>query len=183
MSGNVQIGLTINGALHVGEAAPRMLLVDYIRDVVGLKGTRYGCDTSNCGSCTVVMDGRSAKSCTFLAVQAHGRDVTTIEGLADGSELNPLQAAFQETHALQCGFCTSGMVMSAHALLSRNPDPSPEEIREGIIGNLCRCTGYLPVVEAVQSAARRLKADEEGTNQRKPNEEKADEPKAEGGTP
>ena len=123
MSDKAKIRITVNGLAHEGEAPPRMLLVDYIRDVVGLKGTRYGCDTSNCGSCTIVMDGRSAKSCTFLAVQADGREVTTIEGLADGSELNPLQAAFQETHALQCGFCTSGMVMSAHALLARNPAP------------------------------------------------------------
>ena len=159
MSDKVTISVTINGAPHQGEAPPRMLLVDYIRDVAGLKGTRYGCDTSNCGSCTIVMDGRSAKSCTFLAVQAHGREITTVEGLADGSELHPLQAAFQEAHALQCGFCTSGMVMSAYALLTQNPEPSPDEIREGIIGNLCRCTGYVPVIEAVESAARRLKAE------------------------
>ena len=158
MSDRVKIAITINGAPYEGEASPRMLLVDYIRDVVGLKGTRYGCDTSNCGSCTIVMDGRSAKSCTFLAVQSHGRELTTVEGLADGGELNPLQAAFQEKHALQCGFCTSGMVMSAHALLAQNPGPSVDEIREGIVGNLCRCTGYLPVVEAVQLAAQRLKA-------------------------
>ncbi len=155
-----RIRITINGAPHEGEAPPRMLLVDYIRDVVGLKGTRYGCDTSNCGACTVVMDGKGAKSCTFLAAQAHGRELTTIEGLADGGELHPLQAAFQEAHALQCGFCTSGMVMSAYALLSQNPEPSPDEIREGVIGNLCRCTGYVPVIEAVELAARRLK---EGT--------------------
>ena len=160
MSDNVKIGITINGAPHTGEAPPRMLLVDYIRDVVGLKGTRYGCDTSNCGSCTIVMDGKSAKSCTFLAAQAHGRELTTIEGVADGAELHPVQTAFQEFHALQCGFCTSGMVMSAYALLAQNPDPSRDEIREGIIGNLCRCTGYLPVVEAVEAAARRLKAKE-----------------------
>ena len=160
MSDSVKIGITINGAPHTGEAPPRMLLVDYIRDVVALKGTRYGCDTSNCGSCTIVMDGKSAKSCTFLAAQAHGRELTTIEGVADGAELHPVQTAFQEFHALQCGFCTSGMVMSAYALLAQNPDPSRDEIREGIIGNLCRCTGYLPVVEAVQSAARRLKAKE-----------------------
>lgn len=157
MSDKVKIGSTINGVPHEGEAQPRMLLVDYIRDVVGLKGTRYGCDTSNCGSCTIVMDGKSAKSCTFLAVQANGREITTIEGVAEGGELHPLQAAFQEAHALQCGFCTSGMVMSAYALLAQNPDPSVDEVREGIIGNLCRCTGYLPVVEAVESAARRLK--------------------------
>ena len=159
MSDKVTISVTINGAPHQGEAPPRMLLVDYIRDVAGLKGTRYGCDTSNCGSCTIVMDGKGAKSCTFLAVQAHGREITTVEGLADGSELHPLQAAFQEAHALQCGFCTSGMVMSAYALLRQNPEPSPDEIREGIIGNLCRCTGYVPVIEAVESAARRLKAE------------------------
>ena len=159
MSDKAKIRISVNGVAHEGEAPPRMLLVDYIRDVVGLKGTRYGCDTSNCGSCTIVMDGRSAKSCTFLAVQADGREVTTIEGLAEGSELSPLQAAFQETHALQCGFCTSGMVMSAHALLAHNPAPSAEEIREGVIGNLCRCTGYVPVIEAVQSAARRMKTE------------------------
>ena len=157
MSGKVRIDTTINGAPHQGEAPSRMLLVDYIRDVAGLKGTRYGCDTSNCGSCTIVMDGKSAKSCTFLAVQAQGREITTIEGVAEGSELHPLQAAFQEAHALQCGFCTSGMVMSAYALLLRNPDPSSDEIREGIIGNLCRCTGYVPIIEAVESASRRLK--------------------------
>ena len=157
MSDKVKIAFTINGASYEGEASPRMLLVDYIRDGVGLKGTRDGCDTSNCGSCTIVMDGRSAKSCTFLAVQSHGRELTTVEGLADGGELNPLQAAFQEKHALQCGFCTSGMVMSAHALLAQNPAPSVDEIREGIVGNLCRCTGYLPVVEAVQLAAQRLR--------------------------
>lgn len=154
----MKIDITINGVRHQGEARQRLLLVDYIRDVAGLKGTRYGCDTSNCGSCTIVMDGRSAKSCTFLAAQAQGREIITIEGVADGAELHPVQAAFQEAHALQCGFCTSGMVMSAYALLTHNPDPSVDEIREGIIGNLCRCTGYLPVIEAVQSAARRLKA-------------------------
>ena len=158
MSARQKISVTVNGALHEGEAEPRMLLVDYIRDVIGLKGTRYGCDTSNCGACTVVMDGRSAKSCTFLAVQADGRELTTIEGVAAEGRLHPLQAAFQEAHALQCGFCTSGMVMSAHALLARNPDPSRDDIRQGIIGNLCRCTGYLPVIEAVESAARGLKA-------------------------
>lgn len=162
MSARRKISVTVNGKLHRGEAEPRMLLVDYVRDVIGLKGTRYGCDTSNCGSCTVVMDGRSAKSCTFLAVQADGRELTTIEGLAPEGGLHPLQAAFQEAHALQCGFCTSGMVMSAHALLARNPDPSRDEIRRGIIGNLCRCTGYLPVVEAVEAAARGRKAGGEG---------------------
>ena len=156
MSGKVKIRITVNGVAHEGEAPPRMLLVDYIRDVAGLKGTRYGCDTSNCGSCTIVMDGKGAKSCTFLAVQAQGREITTIEGVAEGSGLHPLQAAFQEAHALQCGFCTSGMVMSAYALLSRNPEPSADEIREGIIGNLCRCTGYVPVIEAVELASRRL---------------------------
>ena len=158
MSARQKISVTVNGALHEGEAEPRMLLVDYIRDVIGLKGTRYGCDTSNCGACTVVMDGRSAKSCTFLAVQADGRELTTIEGVAAEGRLHPLQAAFQEAHALQCGFCTSGMVMSAYALLAQNPDPSRDDIRQGIIGNLCRCTGYLPVIEAVESAARGLKA-------------------------
>lgn len=157
MSDRQRIRVTINGQAHDHEAEPRMLLVDYIRDVAGLKGTRFGCDTSNCGCCTVLMDGRSAKSCTFLAVQAQNRSITTIEGLAQGGALHALQAAFRDTHALQCGFCTSGMVMSAYALLERNPAPTDEAVREGISGNLCRCTGYVPVVEAVKLAARRLK--------------------------
>jgi len=153
-----EIRVTINGEVHEHSVEPRMLLVDYIRDVVGLQGTRFGCDTSHCGCCTVVMDGRSAKSCTFLAIQADGRQIVTIEGLAKGSTLHPLQEAFRDEHALQCGFCTSGMVMSAVALLRQNPDPTDGAIRVGISGNLCRCTGYLPVVEAIKLAARKLKS-------------------------
>jgi len=157
MSDKQRIPITINGELYDREAEPRTLLVDYIRDVVGFKGTRYGCDTSNCGACTVIMDGRSAKSCTFLAVQARGRSITTIEGLAEGGTWHALQQAFRDEHALQCGFCTSGMLMAAYALLERDPAPTEEAIRDGISGNLCRCTGYLPVVEAVKLAARMLK--------------------------
>jgi len=157
MSVERRICVTINDRVYEHTVEPRMLLVDYIRDVVGLKGTRFGCDTSNCGACTVVMDGLSTKACTFLAVQADGRKILTIEGLADGATLHPLQEAFRDEHALQCGFCTSGMVMSAAALLRQNPQPSDDAIRVGIAGNLCRCTGYLPVVEAVKRAAGKLK--------------------------
>jgi carbon-monoxide dehydrogenase small subunit len=138
---------------------PRLLLVDYLRDVVGLKGTHFGCDTTSCGACTVIVDGRSTKSCTFFAVQADGREILTIEGVARDGELHPIQEAFWTHHALQCGFCTSGMVMSAYFLLSRNPNPSEVEIKQGIAGNLCRCTGYLPIVEAVKTAAQKLRSD------------------------
>jgi carbon-monoxide dehydrogenase small subunit len=130
--------------------------VDYLRDVLGLKGTHFGCDTTSCGACTVIVDGRSAKSCTLFAVQANGRDILTIEGLARNGKLHPIQEAFWTHHGLQCGFCTSGMVMSVYFLLSRNPNPSEGEIKQAIAGNLCRCTGYLPIVEAVKSAAQKL---------------------------
>jgi len=139
------------------------LLVDYLRDVAGLAGTHYGCDTTNCGACTVVIDGRSAKSCTWFAVQADGREVLTVEGLARDGELHPIQEAFREHHALQCGFCTSGMLMSAYFLLSKNPDPSDAEIRQALAGNLCRCTGYLPIVEAVKGAAGKMNAPGRGS--------------------
>jgi carbon-monoxide dehydrogenase small subunit len=132
--------------------------VDYLRDVVGLKGTHFGCDTTSCGACTVIVDGRSAKSCTRFAVQADGKEILTIEGLARDGELHPIQEAFWTHHALQCGFCTSGMVMSAYFLLLRNSNPSEAEIKHGIAGNLCRCTGYLPIVEAVTSAAQKLRS-------------------------
>jgi aerobic carbon-monoxide dehydrogenase small subunit len=151
-----RIKVKVNGQGYEHEVEPRLLLVDYVRDVVGLKGTHFGCDTTSCGACTVIVDGRSAKSCTFLAVQADGREILTIEGLARGGELHPIQEAFWTHHALQCGFCTSGMVMAAYFLLSRNSDPSEAEIKQGIAGNLCRCTGYLPIVEAVKSAAKKL---------------------------
>lgn len=160
MSARQRIRVTINGQTHEHEVESRLLLVDYIRDVVGLTGTHFGCDTSNCGACTVVLDGRSAKSCTLLAVQADGRELLTIEGLARGGRMHPVQEAFWEKHALQCGFCTSGMVMSVYSILSENPEPTEEEIRRGIAGNLCRCTGYIPVIEAVQAAAQRLKRQE-----------------------
>ena len=159
MSTKKRIKVSVNGQSYEHEVEPRLLLVDYLRDVVGLKGTHFGCDTTSCGACTVIVDGRSAKSCTFFAVQADGREILTIEGLARKGELHPIQEAFWTHHALQCGFCTSGMVMSAYFLLSRNPDPSEIEIKHGIAGNLCRCTGYLPIVEAVKSAAQKLRPD------------------------
>jgi carbon-monoxide dehydrogenase small subunit len=156
MSIRKRIQVRVNGQRYEHEVEPRLLLVDYVRDLVGLKGTHFGCDTTSCGACTMIVDGRSAKSCTLLAVQADGKEILTIEGLARGGELHPIQEAFQAHHALQCGFCTSGMVMSAYFLLSKNSNPSDFEIKEGIAGNLCRCTGYLPIVEAVKSAARKL---------------------------
>ena len=153
MSTKKRIKVSVNGQSYEHEVEPRLLLVDYLRDVVGLKGTHFGCDTTSCGACTVILDGRSAKSCTFFAVQADGREILTIEGLAREGELHPIQEAFWTHHALQCGFCTSGMVMSAYFLLSRNPDPSEIEIKHGIAGNLCRCTGYQNIVKAIQYAA------------------------------
>jgi carbon-monoxide dehydrogenase small subunit len=152
----MHIKVKVNGQSYEHEVEPRLLLVDYLRDVVGLKGTHFGCDTTSCGACTVIVDGRSAKSCTLFAVQADGKDILTIEGLARDGELHPIQEAFWTHHALQCGFCTSGMVMATYFLLSRNPNPSEAEIKQGIAGNLCRCTGYLPIVEAVRSAAQKL---------------------------
>jgi carbon-monoxide dehydrogenase small subunit len=158
MSTERRIKVRINGQSYEHEVESRLLLVDYLRDVVGLKGTHFGCDTTSCGACTVIVDGRSAKSCTRFAVQADGKEILTIEGLAREGELHPIQEAFWTHHALQCGFCTSGMVMAAYFLLSRNPNPSEVEIKQGIAGNLCRCTGYLPIVEAVQSAAQKLRS-------------------------
>ena len=151
------IAVTVNGTLHQATVEPRLLLVDFLREVVGLKGTHIGCDTTNCGACTVLLDGVSVKSCTVLAVQADGREVTTVEGLARNGELHPLQQAFWEHRALQCGYCTPGMLMSALHLLRRRPDPTPEEARRAIAGNLCRCTGYQPIVAAILEAARRLR--------------------------
>ena len=148
----VRIRTTVDGVAREDEVEPRLLLVHYLRDVAGRTGTPVGCDTSNCGSCTVRLDGRSVKSCTMLAVQADGSEITTIQGLANG-EWHPVQAAFKECHALQCGYCTPGMVMAAIDLLEENPNPSEEEIRHGLEGNLCRCTGYQNIVKAVQYAA------------------------------
>jgi aerobic carbon-monoxide dehydrogenase small subunit len=147
-----KITVTVDGATYVDEVEPRMLLVHYLREAVGKTGTPIGCDTSNCGACTVLMDGASVKSCSVLAVQADGADITTIEGLANG-EWHPLQRAFHELHALQCGYCTPGMIMAAADLLRDNPHPSEQEIRDGLEGNLCRCTGYENIVRAVQRAA------------------------------
>ncbi|MGN6575237.1 MAG: (2Fe-2S)-binding protein [Nocardioides sp.] len=148
-----KIELTVDGARCVDDVEPRMLLVHYLREKLGKTGTVVGCDTSNCGACTVHLDGRSVKSCNVLAVQADGHEVTTIEGLAKDGELHPVQAAFHECHALQCGFCTPGMIMQSIDVLHDNPNPSEEEIRVGIEGNLCRCTGYHNIVRAVQTAA------------------------------
>jgi carbon-monoxide dehydrogenase small subunit len=148
-----RISVKVDGLTCNDDVEPRTLLVHYLREQVGKIGTVVGCDTSNCGACTVDLDGKSVKSCTVLAVQADGCEVTTVEGLAVDGELDPMQRAFHENHGLQCGFCTPGMIMAARDLLRNNPDPSEEEIREGIEGNLCRCTGYQNIVRAVQAAA------------------------------
>jgi carbon-monoxide dehydrogenase small subunit len=152
------ITVTVNGAPHEADVEPRLLLVHFLRDDLGLTGTHVGCDTSNCGACTVHVDGKSAKSCTMLAVQADGREVKTIEGMADGATLHPLQQAFWDQHGLQCGFCTPGMIMQAAWLLGQNDAPTEAEIREGISGNLCRCTGYVNIVKAIQQAAGEMAA-------------------------
>jgi carbon-monoxide dehydrogenase small subunit len=151
-----RIAVTVNGAAHEADVEPRTLLVHWLRESLGLVGTPVGCDTSNCGACTVLIDGRSAKSCSVLAVQADGCEITTIQGVANG-EWHPVQSAFKECHALQCGYCTPGMVTAAIDLLSENPDPSEAEIREGLRGNLCRCTGYHNIVKAVQHASAQMK--------------------------
>jgi aerobic carbon-monoxide dehydrogenase small subunit len=151
--GTVRIGTTVNGRAHEDDVEPRLLLVQYLREVVGLTGTKIGCDTSSCGACTVLVDGESVKSCTMLAAQADGSGITTIEGLAQGDELHPVQAAFHESHALQCGFCTAGMVMATVSLLDEIPSPTERDVRLGLEGNLCRCTGYHNIVKAVLAAA------------------------------
>jgi carbon-monoxide dehydrogenase small subunit len=148
----VRVRLSVNGASQEHEVEPRLLLVHYLREVVGLTGTNVGCDTSSCGACTVLMDGESVKSCTVLAVQADGTEVTTIEGMARDGEMHPVQEAFREHHALQCGYCTPGMVMAAVSLLQEHPDPTEAAVREGLEGNLCRCTGYHNIVKAVLAA-------------------------------
>jgi carbon-monoxide dehydrogenase small subunit len=149
-----RISVTVDGVRYADDVEARTLLVHYLRERLGKTGTVVGCDTSNCGACTVHLDGRSVKSCSVLAVQADGCEVTTIEGLATGGELHPMQRAFHENHALQCGFCTPGMIMQAIDLVNDNPDPSEAEVREGIEGNLCRCTGYQNIIKAIQAAAR-----------------------------
>jgi carbon-monoxide dehydrogenase small subunit len=150
----MEISVTVNGTARTADVEPRMLLAHVIREEFGLTGTHVGCDTTSCGACTVLLDGSPVKSCTMFGVQADGRDVTTVEGLADAAGLHPVQAAFQEEHGLQCGFCTPGMMLVGSALLERDPDPSDDAIRWAISGNLCRCTGYMNIVKAIQAAAK-----------------------------
>jgi len=153
-----KVTIQVNEVTHSHDVEPRLLLVHYIRDVIGLTGTHVGCETSVCGACTVMLNGMAVKSCTVLAVQANGEKVLTIEGLAQGGELHPIQKGFWECHGLQCGFCTPGMILSAYQLLERNPQPTEEQIRRGFEGNLCRCTGYQHIVDSVQYAAREMRA-------------------------
>ncbi len=153
------LAVTINGLSRADEVEPRLLLVYYLREVCGLTGTHVGCDTSQCGACTVLVNGEPVKSCTMFAVQADGSEVTTIEGLAHDGELHPLQRAFWENHGLQCGYCTPGFIMAAAALLAENQDPSDEEIGRGLEGNLCRCTGYVNIRKAVRAAARQMRGE------------------------
>ena len=155
------ISVTINGTNYEGDVEARTLLVHWIRDTLRLTGTHIGCDTSSCGACTILVDGKATKSCTMFAVQADGRQIMTVEGLEQGGKLHPLQEGFHEEHALQCGYCTPGMMMTSLALLQSNPNPSEHEIRVGISGNLCRCTGYVNIVKAVQYAAEKMAAAEQ----------------------
>ncbi len=152
----LKVSTTINGRPREDEVEPRLLLVHYIRDVAGLTGTHIGCDTSQCGACTVLLDGKAIKACTMFAVQAEGRQISTIEGLAQNGNLHPIQQAFWDEHGLQCGYCTPGFIMAAKYLLDTNPNPTEDEIRKGLEGNLCRCTGYVNIIKAVQSAARQM---------------------------
>jgi carbon-monoxide dehydrogenase small subunit len=161
MSAKVPVRITVNGVRHESEVEPRLLLVHLLRDGLGLTGTHVGCDTTSCGACTVHLNGEAVKSCTVLAAQADGAEVTTIEGLAEDGELHPLQAAFWESHGLQCGYCTPGMIMAAADLLERNPNPTEEEVRHGLEGNLCRCTGYHNIVKAVMAASKAAPVGEE----------------------
>jgi aerobic carbon-monoxide dehydrogenase small subunit len=149
----MQVSMTVNGEEHSGDVEPRLLLVHFIRQTLGLTGTHWGCDTSNCGTCVVLMDGEPVKSCTVLAATADGHEITTVEGLEKDGVLDPVQEGFRAEHGLQCGFCTPGMMLTARALLDRNPDPSEEEIREAISGQICRCTGYATIVRSVRWAA------------------------------
>jgi carbon-monoxide dehydrogenase small subunit len=157
------IRVKVNGVEHAAEVDSRLLLVHLLREVLGLTGTHIGCDTTHCGACTVLLDGAPVKSCTVLAVQADGREVTTVEGLAKDGQLHPIQEGFWQEHGLQCGYCTPGMMITGYALLQANPDPSEPEIRQAISGNLCRCTGYVNIVKSVQYAAAKLRATESTT--------------------
>jgi aerobic carbon-monoxide dehydrogenase small subunit len=152
------VSINVNGVDHAAEVEPRLLLVHYLRDVLGLTGTHIGCETSICGACTILVDGQAVKSCTMLAVQANGSNVTTIEGFATNGNLHPVQEGFWEKHGLQCGYCTPGMIIAASQIIDRNPNPSREQIRHGLEGNLCRCTGYQHIVEAVEYAAKKASA-------------------------
>jgi len=154
----MQITVTVNGVTYTHDVEPRLLLVHYLRDVLNLTGTHIGCDTSQCGACTVLMNGKAVKSCTVFAVQADGAEITTIEGLARDGQLHPVQEGFWEKHGLQCGYCTPGMIMTAVDFLQRNPNPTEEEIRHAIEGNLCRCTGYQNIVRAIQYAAEKMRS-------------------------
>ena len=148
-----RVSVTVNGVAREAEVEPRTLLVYFLRESLGLTGTNVGCDTSSCGSCTVLLDGESVKSCTLLAVQAEGREVTTIEGIADDGQMHPIQDAFHRNHGLQCGYCTPGMIMAAASFLQENPNPTDEQVRESLEGNLCRCTGYQKIVKSILDAA------------------------------
>jgi aerobic carbon-monoxide dehydrogenase small subunit len=152
----MQVTVNVNGTEHGADVEPRLLLVHLLRESLGLTGTHIGCDTSNCGACTVLLDGRPVKSCTMFAVQADGHDVTTVEGLPEGGALHPIQDAFKQEHGLQCGFCTPGMMLVGKALLDENTSPSDDEVRWAISGNICRCTGYMNIVKAVQAAGQRM---------------------------
>lgn len=155
-----EITITVNGTSYTREVDARMLLVHFLREELSLTGTHIGCDTSSCGACTVIVDGKTVKSCTVFAVTANGKNVLTVEGLANGAELHPIQEGFWEKHGLQCGYCTPGMMLSAKHLLDKNPNPTESEIRHGLSGNLCRCTGYNKIVEAVQYAAEKMRTSE-----------------------
>jgi carbon-monoxide dehydrogenase small subunit len=159
----VNVELTVNGEARAADVEPRLLLVHFLRDMLGLTGTHVGCDTTSCGACTVQLDGTPIKACTFLAVQANGRSITTVEGLMRDGQLHPVQQGFKEEHGLQCGFCTPGMMLVSAALLAENPDPTEEEIRWALSGNLCRCTGYENIVKSVRWAAQKLEADRTGS--------------------
>lgn len=152
----MEITVKVNGSEHTHEIEPRISLTQYLREVLDLTGTHIGCDTSGCGACTITLDGKAVKSCTILAVQADGCEITTIEGMANGNEMHPIQAAFKEHHGLQCGFCTPGMVMTAADILKNNPNPSEEEVRHGLEGNFCRCTGYHNIVKSIRHAAEQI---------------------------
>jgi aerobic carbon-monoxide dehydrogenase small subunit len=160
MADAVRVSMTVNGRQQVADVEPRLLLVHFLRDTLGLTGTHVGCDTSNCGACTCHVDGEAVKSCTMLAVQADGGEVTTIEGMGEVGSLHPLQEAFWTSHGLQCGYCTPGMIMAAADLIERNPDPSEEDVREALAGNLCRCTGYQNIVKAVLGVAGEMRGAE-----------------------